>query len=108
VYAEAVYLGIHPASSSETDRAARMRDLLDTRSAALAEHGLDMRTELRFGETGDELQRELALSETAMLILGTSDPDRIDWTWLGGLLEGQHERPILIVNAARSDPGLER
>jgi len=103
-----VYLGIHPASSSETDRAARMRDLLDTRSAALAEHGLDMRTELRFGETGDELQRELALSETAMLILGTSDPDRIDWTWLGGLLEGQTERPILIVNAARADPGLER
>ena len=108
VAAEAVYLGIHPASSSETDRAARMRDLLDTRSAALAEHGLDMRTELRFGETGDELQRELALSETAMLILGTSDPDRIDWTWLGGLLEGQTERPILIVNAARADPGLER
>ena len=108
VAAEAVYLGIHPASSSETDRAARMRDLLDTRSAALAEHGLDMRTELRFGETGDELQRELALSETAMLILGTSDPDRIDWTWLGGLLEGQTERPILIVNAARTDPGLER
>jgi sulfate transport system ATP-binding protein len=108
VAAEAVYLGIYPASSSETDRAARMRDLLDTRSAALAEHGLDMRTELRFGETGDELKRELVLHDTAMLVLGTSDPDRIDWTWLGGLLDGQPERPVLIVNAARADTGMER
>ena len=24
-----------------------------------------------------------------MLVLGTSDPARIDWDWLGALLEGQ-------------------
>jgi hypothetical protein len=106
VAAEAVYLGIHPVS--EADRAGRMRDLLDTRSAALAEHGLDMRTELRFGETGDELKRELSLYENAMLVLGTSDPGRIDWRWLGELLEGQPGRPILIVNAVRVGAEMER
>jgi sulfate transport system ATP-binding protein len=99
VAAEAIYLGIHPTLSLETDRAAYMRDLLDTRSAALAEHGLDMRTELRFGETAAELQRELVAHETSMLVLGTSDPARIDWAWLGSLLEGQPDRPVLIVNA---------
>jgi len=99
VAAEAVYLGIHPILSLETDRAAYMRDLLDTRSAALAEHGLDMRTELRFGDTAAELQRELTAHENSMLVLGTSDPARIDWAWLGGLLEGQPDRPVLIVNA---------
>jgi sulfate transport system ATP-binding protein len=103
IAAEAVYLGIHPAVSPENDRAAYMRDLLDTRSAALAEHGLDMRTELRFGNVDEELQRELAAHGNSMLILGTPDSDHIDWAWLGGLLEGQPERPVLIVNAARSD-----
>ena len=99
VAAEAVYLGIHPTISLETDRAAYMRDLLDARSAALADHGLDMRTELRFGDTAAELQRELAAHENSMLVLGTSDPARIDWAWLGSLLERQPDRPVLIVNA---------
>jgi sulfate transport system ATP-binding protein len=99
VAAEAVYLGIHAAGSAEKDRGAYMRDLLDTRSAALAEHGLDMRTELRFGDVADELQRELSLHPNSMLVLGTSDPDHVDWKWLGQMLEGQPDRPVLIVNA---------
>jgi nucleotide-binding universal stress UspA family protein len=99
VAAEAVYLGIHAAGSAEKDRGAYMRDLLDTRSAALAEHGLDMRTELRFGDVADELQRELSLHPNSMLVLGTSDPDHVDWTWLGQMLERQTDRPVLIVNA---------
>ena len=99
VAAEAVYLGIHAAGSAEKDSGAFMRDLLDTRSAALAEHGLDMRTELRFGDVADELQRELSLHPNSMLVLGTSDPDHVDWTWLGQMLERQTDRPVLIVNA---------
>jgi len=99
VAAEAVYLGIHPVASIETDRAMYMRDLLDSRSVALSEHGLDMRTELRFGDVAAELQRELAAHPNSMLVLGTSDPGRIDWAWLGKLLESQPERPVLIVNA---------
>jgi len=104
VAAEAVYLGIHPADSSERARAEFMRDLLDARSAALSEHGLDMRTELRFGRVADELQRELDLHPGSMLVLGVSDSDGIDWSWLGRLLEGSPERAVLIVNAGRGDP----
>jgi sulfate transport system ATP-binding protein len=103
VAAEAVYLGIHPTASSERERAEFTRDLLDARSAALAEHGLDMRTELRFGDVAEELVKELSANENSMLVLGTSDPDSIDWSWLGRLLEGQPERPVLIVNAGRGD-----
>jgi nucleotide-binding universal stress UspA family protein len=100
VAAEAVYLGIHPKVSSERERAEYMRDLLDARSAALASHGLDMRTELRFGEVGEELRKELDGHANSMLVLGTSDADSIDWKWLDGLLEGLPQRPVLIVNAA--------
>jgi sulfate transport system ATP-binding protein len=106
VAAESVYLGIHPAASIEKERAEYMRELLDARSAALAEHGLDMRTELRFGSTADELGRELVAHPNTMLVLGTSDPGHIDWTWLGSLLEGQPERPVLIVNAAQAEQAL--
>ncbi len=107
VAAEAVYLGIHPPDSSERARAEHMRDLLDARSAALAEHGLDMRTELRFGGVAEELERELALHPGSMLVLGISDPGSIDWSWLGRLLEGSPERAVLIVNAGRGEPAAE-
>ena len=63
------------------------------------------RTELRFGETAQELQRELDAHPNSMLVLGTSDPGRIDWSWLGRLLESQPERPVLIVNAHADRPG---
>ncbi len=103
VAAEAVYLGIHPSGSSERERAEYTRDLLDARSAALTEHGLDMRTELRFGNVAEELVKELSAHESSLLVLGTSEPDSIDWSWLGRLLEGPPERPVLIVNAGRGD-----
>ncbi|HVN43365.1 MAG TPA: universal stress protein, partial [Steroidobacteraceae bacterium] len=103
--AEATYLAIHPAAADERQRAERMRELLDARSGALADHGLDMRTELRSGEMNAELERELARRGDSMLVLGTSDPGRIDWSWLGGLLESRPERPVLIVNAARAAEG---
>jgi hypothetical protein len=104
VAAEATYLAIQPALADERQRADQMRDLLDARSAALAEHGLDMRTELRFGEPTEELERELSAHANSMLVLGTSNPAAIDWPWLGRLLNGATERPVLIVNAATS-PG---
>jgi hypothetical protein len=103
VPAEALYLGIHPVGTAETDRADALRELLDARSSALAEHGLDMRTELRFGDLGEELTRELAADEGAMLVLGTSHVGAVNWGWLGGLIEGPLQRPVLIVAAARAD-----
>ena len=108
VAAEAVYLGIHPGTSSERERAEYTRDLLDARSAALASHGLDMRTELRFGQVGEELRKELDGHANSMLVLGASDPRSIDWTWLGGLLEAEPARPVLIVNAAPADRAQEQ
>jgi hypothetical protein len=103
VAAEAVYLGIQSPSSPETERAAHMRDLLDARSSALAEHGLDMRTELRPGDTAVQLQQELAAYEQSMLVLGTSNPAAIHWDWLRTLLEETPQRAVLIVNSARAE-----
>ncbi|HMN44203.1 MAG TPA: ABC transporter ATP-binding protein [Povalibacter sp.] len=72
VPAEAVYVGILPESAGETQRPAGMRTLLDARSEAQAVHGLEMRTELRFGAAADELHRQLSESPEQMLILGIS------------------------------------
>jgi nucleotide-binding universal stress UspA family protein len=80
-----------------------MRDLLDARSAAQADHGLDMRTELRPGDVAEELQKELAAYDNSMLVLGTSNPAAIRWDWLKGLLEDSPQRAVLIVNSARSE-----
>ena len=103
VPAEAVYLGIHPIVSLEKERAAGMRDLLDARSVALAEHGLDMRTELRAGDVATELHKELLQHPPSMLVLGTSNPEALRWDWLGTLLEGDTRCAVLIVNASRAD-----
>lgn len=73
VPAEAVYVGILPESAGEAQRPAGMRTLLDARSEAQAVHGLEMRTELRFGAAADELHRQLTESSEQMLILGISD-----------------------------------
>jgi sulfate transport system ATP-binding protein len=107
VAAQAVYLVIHPPASLEGERAAHMRDLLDARSSALNEHGLDMRTEMRPGDLAEELQKELAAYESSMLVLGTSDPAAIRWDWLASVLEGPHPRPVLIVNSARLETPVE-
>ena len=108
VPAEAIYLGIHAAAAAETDRAECMRQLLDTRSLALAAHGLDLRTELRFGDADLELRQELASADPSMLVVGTSDPGRIHRDWLASLIEGSPERPVLIVRAAGADEAAER
>src|SRR5215831_4592257 len=64
VPAEAVYLGIFSRVYGESQRPAGMRDLLDARSEAQAVHGLDMRTELRFGDAAQELIGQLVKSES--------------------------------------------
>ncbi len=50
-----------------------MRALLDARSEAQAVHGLEMRTELRFGDVTAELVRRLSESADQLLILGVSE-----------------------------------
>jgi sulfate/thiosulfate transport system ATP-binding protein len=75
VAAEAVYVGIMPEGVPDAQRPFGVRTLLDARSEAQAVHGLEMRTELRFGPAAEELQRRLLDGDTSeqMLILGISD-----------------------------------
>ena len=50
-----------------------LRALLDARSEAQAAHGLEMRTELRFGESAAELSARLAEAPAQMLIIGVAE-----------------------------------
>jgi sulfate transport system ATP-binding protein len=104
VSAEAVYLSIQDADASEPVRAEAMRSLLDARSRALAEHALDLRTELRFGEPVTELLRELVARQPSMLVLGIG-ADGTASSWLSPLLEGPVQRPMLVVRVPPGDPG---
>ena len=72
VPAEAVYVGILP-DASEANRPLGMRALLDARSEAQAVHGLEIRTELGFGDVAEELTRRLTEAPNQLLILGVSD-----------------------------------
>jgi sulfate transport system ATP-binding protein len=104
VPAQAVYLGFLPGSTPESQRPAGMRDLLDARSEAQEAHGLDMRTELRFGEPAEELERQLTGGANPeepdhtpqMLILGISDASELDRQFSRLLLQAA-TTPILIV-----------
>jgi hypothetical protein len=105
--AEAVYLSIHAADLPQPSRAEAMRALLDARSAALADHGLDMRTEIRLGEPVPELLGELLAHEPAMLVVGIGADSVAATKWLPQLLEGPVQRPILIVRAPAAGRSVE-
>ena len=72
VSAEAIYVGILP-DDAEAGRPEGMRALLDARSEAHAVHGLEIRTELGYGDVAAELTRRLAELPQQLLILGVSD-----------------------------------
>jgi sulfate transport system ATP-binding protein len=98
--AQSVLLAVHPAATPERERGACLRELLDLRSAALGEHGLDLRTELRFGELAEEVARELAADPDTLIVLGVDDAERGVAPALTEMLEGGQSRPILFVRAA--------
>ena len=102
VSAEAVYLGILPDQTPAGQRPQGMRALLDARSEAQAVHGLEMRTELRFGNVPEELARQLSESPGQMLILGVCSlaglPERF------GSLLTQSTWPVLIVHREHEGP----
>jgi sulfate/thiosulfate transport system ATP-binding protein len=98
--AESVLLAIHEASTPERERASRLRLLLDARSRALTEHGLDLRTELRFGDADAELERELSVHPDSMLVIGLDALEAAEAARVKSLLEGPKQRPVLIVRAA--------
>jgi sulfate transport system ATP-binding protein len=97
VPAEAVYVGILPeGTGGESQRPIGVRTLLDARSEAQAVHGLEMRTELRFGAAADELQRQLSETPDQMLILGIADPGQLRHTF-GTLFANAAPYPMMIV-----------
>ncbi len=95
VPAEAVYVGIFPDDPAGTRAPQGMRTLLDARSEAQAAHGLEMRTELRFGEVAEQLSRRLAEAPAQMLIVGVSELARFGERFRALLDGGQW--PVLIV-----------
>jgi len=102
VSAEAVYVGILPHQTPAAQRPHGMRALLDARSEAQAVHGLEMRTELRFGDVSHELARQLGESAGQMLILGIrGNSDLADRF---GSLFAESRWPVLIVHREHEGP----
>lgn len=100
VAAEGIYVGILPTSTPDGQRPQGMRALLDARSEAQAVHGLEMRTELRFGDVAEELARRLAESPNQILILGISEITGLAARF-GALLTADARAPLLIVYHAQ-------
>ncbi len=96
VSAEAVYVDVRPEGTPETERPQGMRALLDARSEAQAVHGLEMRTELRFGDVTSELVRRLSESADQLLILGVSEIKGLEDRF-ATLLAATPRSPLLIV-----------
>ena len=95
VPAEAVYVGIFAGRSDSERHSHGMRELLDARSEAQAAHGLEMRTELHFGDAAQELTRRLAEAPAQMLILGVTELRHFAEAF--GALLGAGRWPLLIV-----------
>jgi hypothetical protein len=95
VPAEAVYVGIVSDSDDDAQHPHGMRELLDARSEAQAAHGLEMRTELRYGDVTQELARRLAEAPGQMLIIGVTELGNFA-AQFRALLEGG-QWPVLIV-----------
>jgi sulfate/thiosulfate transport system ATP-binding protein len=93
-----VYVGIFPGDAESARHTYGMRELLDARSEMQAAHGLEMRTELHFGDVTQELARRLASSAGQMLIVGVADLARFAERFRGLLDGGQW--PVLIVHRA--------
>jgi sulfate transport system ATP-binding protein len=95
VPAEAVYVGVFPEPQGDA-HSQGMRELLDARSEAQAAHGLEMRTELHFGDAEQQLARRLAESPAQMLIIGVGPLAQFTERFRA-LLEGGRW-PVLIVH----------
>jgi sulfate/thiosulfate transport system ATP-binding protein len=100
VPAEAVYVGIFPGGAGGGSQPQGLRALLDARSEAQAAHGLEMRTELRFGESAAELSARLAEAPAQMLIIGVAELTHFGARFPALLDDGRW--PVLIVHRGPS------
>ncbi|HXS21428.1 MAG TPA: ABC transporter ATP-binding protein [Steroidobacteraceae bacterium] len=94
--AEAIYVDVLPEQTPAAERSSGVRALLDARSEARAAHGLEIRTEMRFGLTAQALQQRLEEAPESMLIVGIASAGQLA-DELAGLL-GAPPWPVLLVH----------
>ena len=104
--AEAIYVDVLPERHLATDRPLGIRALLDARSEARAAHGLEIRTEMRFGMAAQALEQRLDESPGHMLIVGIAGPSQLT-NQLATLLASPRW-PLLLVHREREAPAHSR
>jgi hypothetical protein len=104
--AEAIYIDVLPEQTPATERSLGIRALLDARSEARAAHGLEIRTEMRFGMAAQALEQRLEESPGHMLIIGIASASQLV-NELATLLAGPRW-PVLLVRREREAPAHSR
>jgi ABC-type Fe3+/spermidine/putrescine transport system ATPase subunit len=104
--AEAIYIDVLPEQTPAAERSFGIRALLDARSEARAAHGLEVRTELRFGVPAQALAQRLDESPGNMLIVGIGSAGRLS-NELAVLL-AKPRWPLLLVHREREAPAHSR
>ncbi len=97
--AEAIYVDVLPEETLAPERSSGIRALLDARSEARAAHGLEIRTEMRFGVAAQALEQQLDESPGQMLIVGIASTSQLARE-LGTLL-AKPRWPVLLVHRER-------
>ncbi|MFI4885330.1 MAG: ABC transporter ATP-binding protein [Steroidobacterales bacterium] len=97
--AEAIYVDVLSEQTPAAERSAGIRTLLDARSEARAAHGLEIRTEMRFGAAAEALRQRLDELPGHMLIVGIASVSQLAGE-LAALLV-QPRWPVLLVYRER-------
>jgi sulfate/thiosulfate transport system ATP-binding protein len=104
--AEAIYVDVLAEQKPVADRSSGIRSLLDARSEARAAHGLEIRTEMRFGVPAQALEQQLDELPGQMLIVGVANTNQLA-NELAALLENPRW-PVLLVHREREAPAHSR
>jgi sulfate transport system ATP-binding protein len=97
--AEAIYVDVLPEETLAPERSSGIRALLDARSEARATHGLEIRTEMRFGVAAQALEQRLNESPGQMLIVGIASTSQLGGEF--GTLLARPRWPVLLVHRER-------
>lgn len=104
--AEAIYVDVLPEQTPAARRSAGIHSLLDARSEARTAHGLEIRTELRFGVAAQQVAQRLDESPGQMLVIGIENASQLGGE-LGALL-ARPRWPVLLVHREREAPAHSR
>jgi len=104
--AEAIYVDVLPEQTPAGERSSGIRSLLDARSEARVTHGLEIRTEMRFGVAAQALEQQLDESPGQMLIVGIASASQLT-NELATLL-ARPRWPVLLVHREREAPAHSR